>query len=148
MRWDKRVLRYEELTSRVIGIFYDVYNELGFGFLESVYREAMYLALQEAGLKVRKEVPINVYFRGVIVGKFFADLWVEEVLLLELKSARALDGAHEAQLLNELRATDAEVGLVLNFGPKPDFKRMIFDNARKQSGGTRGTGNLATDKRE
>ena len=147
MAWNERVLKYEELTSRVLGIFYDVYNELGFGFLESVYREAMYLALRQAGLRVEMEVPINVYFRGQLVGKFFADLWIEDVLLLELKSMRCLDSAHEAQLLNELRATDAEVGLVLNFGPKPDFKRLVFDNARKRRCAQSTEKNFAADRR-
>ena len=132
MAWNERVLKYEALTETVIGVFYDVYNELGFGFLESVYREAMFLALQQAGLCVQKEVPIDVYFRAQLVGKFFVDLWVEGVLLLELKSMRCIDSAHEAQLLNELRATDAEVGLVLNFGPKPTFRRLVFENSRKQ----------------
>src|SRR5262249_52006559 len=100
MAWNERDLKYEELTSRVIGVFYDVYNELGFGFLESVYREAMLLALRECGIRAEKEVQIKVYFRGQLVGKFCLDLWVEDVLLLELKSARSLDSAHEAQLLN------------------------------------------------
>jgi GxxExxY protein len=147
MAWNERVLKYEKLTERVIGIFYEVYNELGFGFLESVYREAMLLALRQAGLQVAKEVPIDVYFRGQLIGKFFVDLWVEAVLLLELKSCRCLDSAHEAQLLNELRATDAEVGLLLNFGPKPDFKRLVFDNSRKRRLSQNKEENFAADER-
>ena len=147
MAWNERVLKYEELTSRVIGIFYDVYNELGFGFLESVYREAMLLALRAAGLRAEKEVKIVVYFRGQIVGKFSVDLWVEDVLLLELKSTRCLDPGHEAQLLNELRATDAEVWLLLNFGPKPEFKRLVFDNARKRRVEASEVRDVAADER-
>jgi len=141
-------MKHEELTSRVIGVFFDVYNELGFGFIESVYREAMLIALRAAGLNAEKEVPINVYFRGQLVGRFFADIVVEGSLLLELKSARAVEPVHEAQLLNELRATEAEVGLLLNFGPKPEFKRMVFDNERKRSRGLAADangGDVATD---
>lgn len=120
------------LTEKVIGLFYDVYNELGYGFLESVYRISMCMAMRQAGLNVYWEYPTPVYFRGEVVGEFKADILVNEVLLLELKSARAIDPAHEAQLLNYLRATSIEVGLLLNFGPKPQFKRLVFSNARKK----------------
>ena len=112
-------------------MFYEVYNELGFGFLESVYEQAMCIALRQAGLCVECQVPIKVYFRGVEVGFFKADMLVEGLILLELKSARALEPAHESQLANELRATDIEVGLLLNFGPTPEVKRVAFDNERK-----------------
>ncbi|HEV8378304.1 MAG TPA: GxxExxY protein, partial [Tepidisphaeraceae bacterium] len=105
--------------------------ELGFGFLESVYEQAMCIALRQVGLCVECQVPIKVYFRGVEVGLFKADMPVEGVILLELKSARALEPAHESQLVNELRATDIEVGLLLNFGPTPEVKRVAFDNERK-----------------
>jgi GxxExxY protein len=125
------VLKHEELTRTIIGVFFDVYNELGHGFLESVYRRSLAIALAEAGLRVETEVAIPVWFRGRQVGEFWADLVVEGVIILELKAARALDPAHEAQLLHYLRATEIEVGLLLNFGAKPDFKRLAFDNARK-----------------
>lgn len=119
------------MTERIIGVFYEVYNELGHGFLESVYEEAMAVALPQAGLKVERQVPLRVTFRGVVVGDFRADLLVENSVLLELKASRDIDPAHEAQLLNYLRATEVEVGLLLNFGPKARFKRLAFENSRK-----------------
>lgn len=123
--------KHGDITQRIIGVFYDVYNELGHGFLESVYQKALGLALNAAGLKVCTSIKISVWFRGVQVGHFEADMLVENCVLLELKAARALDSSHQAQLLNYLRATDIEVGLLLNFGPKPEFKRLLFDNPRK-----------------
>jgi GxxExxY protein len=132
MDGDKLRFEHQELTRRIIGVFYDVYNELGHGFLESVYEAAMLIALREAGLKAETQVPIAVYFRGNRVGDFRADLMVENAVLLELKAARAPDPSHEAQLLNYLRATEIEVGLLLNFGIKPEFKRLASDNERKR----------------
>ena len=128
----ERGLRHEELTKKIIGVFYDVYNELGHGFLESVYEQALAIALNAAGLKAERQKSIEVFFRGHLVGDFKADLVVENCVILELKAVRALDSSHEAQLLNYLRATTIEVGLLLNFGPKPEFKRFAFDNHRKQ----------------
>jgi GxxExxY protein len=125
-------LKFETLTEKIIGTFYDVYNELGHGFLETVYREAMMVALTEASLKIRREVPIPVWFRQKIVGQYRADLLVEETVLLELKAARTLESSHEAQLLHYLRATEIEVGLLLNFGVKAQFRRLLFDNDRKR----------------
>ena len=124
-------LKHVQLTDRIIGVFYDVYNEMGYGFLESVYVNSMELALVQAGLHVQRNVQIPVWFRGYQVGVFFADLVVERLVILELKSARAIDPSFEAQLLNYLRATTIEVGLLLNFGPKPEIKRLVFDNERK-----------------
>ncbi len=124
-------LQYRELTEKIIGLFYDVYNELGFGFLESVYEEAMAIALTEAGLKIQRQYPVPVWFRNRQIGDFKADLLVEEKIILELKAARALDLAYEKQLLNYLRGTRLEVGLLLNFGPKAEFKRLAFSNERK-----------------
>jgi GxxExxY protein len=135
MNADTSGLKHENLTGGIIKVFYDVYNELGFGFAESVYKKAMALALTEAGMSVAAKMPITVRFRGVSVGEFEPDLTVETAVILELKSVRALDPAHEAQLLNYLRATDIEVGLLLNFGPKPQMKRLIFDNPRKRDRG-------------
>ena len=129
---DKLKFKHQELTRKIIGVFYDVYNELGHGFLESVYEAAMLIALREAGLRAETQVPVVVNFRGYLVGDFRADLLVESAVLLELKAARALDPSHEAQLLNYLRATEIEVGLLLNFGVKPEFKRLAFDNERKR----------------
>lgn len=125
-------LKHEQLTKRIIGVFYDVYNELGYGFLESVYEQSMVIALNEARVDVERQMPIPVWFRSHEVGVFKADLVAERKVLLELKSARAIEPAHEAQLLHYLRATNIEVGLLLNFGHRPRFRRMIFDNPRKQ----------------
>ena len=125
-------LKHSDLTDKIIGVFYDVYNELGHGFLESTYAEALSVALQETGLSAAREVPVPVWFRGKKVGQYYADLIVEDVVLLELKAARTLDSAHEAQLLHYLRATDVEVGLLLNFGLRPQFRRLLFDNERKK----------------
>ena len=126
------VLKHSDLTDRIIGVFYDVYNELGHGFLESAYAEAMVIALEDVGLAVAREVPVPVWFRGRKAGQYFADLMVEDTILLELKAARSLDGTHEAQLLHYLRATNLEVGLLLNFGARPQFRRLLFDNERKK----------------
>jgi GxxExxY protein len=125
--------KHSSLTDLIIGVFYDVYNELGFGFLESVYRNALQLALIEKGLIVEPEKPISVYFRGKKVGDFRADLIVNDLVLLELKTAEAIAIAHEAQLLNYLRSTTLELGLILNFGPKPQVRRLLFDNNRERS---------------
>ncbi len=124
-------LSHSELTEKVIGIFFDVYNQLGFGFLESVYENAMALELSEAGLKVSRQPCLNVWYKGHQIGQFKADLVVNEVLLLELKTAKTIDIAHSKQTLNYLRATEIEVALILNFGPVPQFKRLYFENVRK-----------------
>jgi GxxExxY protein len=124
--------KYDDLTQRIIGIFYDVYNELGCGFLESVYREAMRLALSQAGLKVETEIPIPVRFRGEVIGIFRADLIVDGAVLIELKTCDALAREHQAQTLNYLKATNIEVALLMNFGPTPRFKRLVMDNEEKK----------------
>ena len=134
MDTDERQLRgkHDDLTQKIIGVFYDVYNELGCGFLESVYREAMRLALGQAGLKVQTEMPIPVRFRGELVGVFRADLVVNDVVLIELKACEALVREHESQTLHYLRAAEIEVALLMNFGPKPRFKRLVMDNELKK----------------
>jgi GxxExxY protein len=124
--------KHAELTERVIGVFYDVYNELGFGFLESVYREAMRLALTQAGLRVNAEVPVPVSFRGVVVGTFRADLIVNDCLLVELKAVEQIVRQHESQTMHYLRATTIEVALLMNFGTSPRFKRFVMDNELKK----------------
>ncbi len=134
----KLPLKHRELTERIIGTFYDVYNELGHGFIESVYEKSLAIALRQQGLEVFQQVAIPVWFRGIQVGDFDADLMIERVVIAELKSARSIDPAHVAQLLNYLKATDIEVGLLLNFGPRPDFKRLLFDNPRKLPPNTNG----------
>ena len=130
---EERGLKHRELTEKIIGVFYEVYNEMGHGFLESVYEGAMGVALPQAGLKLERQVPLRVMFRGAVVGDFRADLLVENAVLLELKAAREIEPVHEAQLLNYLRATQIEVGLLFNFGPKPQFKRLVFENSRKET---------------
>jgi GxxExxY protein len=125
-------LKHSDLTDKIIGVFYDVYNELGYGFLESTYAEALGIALTQSGLGVAREVAVPVWFRGTKVGQYFADMVVENAVLLELKTARNLESAHEAQLLHYLCATELEVGLLLNFGLRPQFRRLLFDNARKK----------------
>ena len=131
-------LKHYDLTEKVIGTFYEVYNELGHGFLESVYENSLAIALRERGFEVHQQIAIPVWFRGKQVGDFDTDLLVERSVLLELKAVRAIDPAHYAQLLNYLKATEIEVRLLLNFGPKPEFKRMAFSNERKlPSGQTR-----------
>jgi GxxExxY protein len=124
-------MKHSELTGKVISAFYEVYNELGYGFLEAVYAKAMETVCLENGLRVRTEVPIEVYFRGKAVGKYSADMLVDDTVLLELKAARSLCEEHTAQLLNYLRATRCEIGLLLNFGPTPQIKRFVFDNDKK-----------------
>jgi GxxExxY protein len=124
--------KHVELTERVIGVFYEVYNELGCGFLESVYREAMRLALTQAGLSVKTEVPVPVNFRGVVVGIFRADLIVADCLLVELKAVEQIVRQHESQTMHYLRATSIEVALLMNFGAQPRFKRIVMDNELKK----------------
>jgi GxxExxY protein len=124
--------KHSELSEAIIGVFYEVYNELGYGFLESVYRNSLQLALLAKGLRVEAEVAVPVFFRGKNVGDFRADMVINGCLLLELKTAEAIVIAHEAQLLNYLRATNLEVGLILNFGPKAQVRRLAYDNTRKQ----------------
>jgi GxxExxY protein len=123
--------KHSELTQRIIRVFYDVYNALGYGFLEKVYENALAIRLRSSGMKVRQQQPISVYFDGCVVGEYFADLVVDDLILLELKAAGELAPEHEAQLMNYLRATRYEVGLLLNFGPKPRVTRKMFENNLK-----------------
>jgi GxxExxY protein len=125
-------LKHHELTEKIIGVFYDVYNELGHGFLESVYEQALTFALNHAGMRVERQIVVSVWFRGQQIGDFRADVLVDGKVLLELKAARTIDQAHEKQLLNYLRATDIEVGLLLNFGVGPQFRRLVYENERKK----------------
>lgn len=131
MNAEERRYKHAELTEQIIGVFYEVYKELGIGFLEKVYREAMALVLRSKGLDVQCEVPLPVWFRGVKIGVYEADLVVAGLVLVELKAGKALDSAHEAQLLNYLRSTEIEVGLLFNFGPRPQVRRFAFENERK-----------------
>jgi len=119
------------LTDAVINCFYAVYSSLGYGFLEKVYENSLLYELTKRGIKAQAQYPLSVHYDGVVVGEYFADLIVEDGLILEIKSVKSLLPEHEAQLLNYLKATEIEVGLLLNFGPKPEVKRKVFDNDKK-----------------
>lgn len=123
---------HKQLSEIVLKTYFDVYNYLGYGFLEKVYQNAMYLELKSKGLKVEAQKPIKVYFREVIVGEYYADLLVNDLIIIELKSCDCLKDQHKAQLLNYLRATESEIGFLFNFGIEPEFKRFIYTNDRKQ----------------
>ncbi len=124
---------HQDLTEKIIRAYYNVYNELGYGFLEKVYENAFMIELKSLGLNCEKQKPISVSFKGYKVGEYFADIIVENKVIIELKAAEVLVEEHEAQLLNYLRATEIEVGLLFNFGKKPQFKRQIFENIYKKS---------------
>lgn len=123
---------YSDITSEVLNAFYDVYNELGYGFLEKVYKNALFNELTQRGIKCQKEYPISVYYKGICVGDYYADIMIEDKIILELKAVKTILPEHIAQLNNYLRATNAEVGLLLNFGLEPQKKRIVFTNDRKQ----------------
>ena len=125
-------MKYETITEKIIEAFYKVYNTLGYGFLEKVYLNAMFIELKAMGFKVEMGKRILVYYFENIVGDYNADLIVEEVVAVELKAIEALIENNEYQLINYLKATTLEVGLLLNFGKKPQVKRKIFDNDKKK----------------
>jgi GxxExxY protein len=124
--------KHSEITDKIIASFYAVYKTLGYGFLEKVYENAMALELRKRNVTVKAQAPITVLYEGEIVGEYFADLLVADAVIVELKAAKALADEHEAQLLNYLKATPHEVGLLLNFGPEPKVKRRSFENSRKE----------------
>jgi GxxExxY protein len=128
----KGELLHEEVTDRILNAFYKVYNTLGGGFLEKVYENAMAAELRKMGFRVEQQKSIKVYYGAILVGDFYADLVVDDKVILELKAADTLNPAHDAQLGNYLKATDIEVGMLLNFGEKPEFRRRIFTNDRKK----------------
>ena len=121
----------KELIDIILTQFYRVYNDLGYGFLERVYQNALYFALTNEGLKCEVEKPIKVYHDGHVVGDYRADLLVEDCVILELKACEDINPAHEAQLINYLKATEIEVGYLLNFGKKAKFSRKVYSNNRK-----------------
>lgn len=125
--------KHGELTDRILAAFYKVHRTLGFGFHEKVYENALVLELIQQGLKVERQSEIPVFYEGTIVGQYFADIVVQGAVLLELKSVKQFSSEHEAQLLNYLKATPIEVGLLLNFGPVAEVKRRVFDNDSKGS---------------
>ena len=117
-----------EITQVIIQAFYKVYNELGYGFLEKVYENALFIELEKTGLYIEKQRRIEVYYENEVVGSYYAELVVDEKVIIELKAAEGLREEHECQLINYLKATEIEVGLLLNFGKSPQFKRKIFTN--------------------
>ena len=124
---------YEEITGEIIKKFYKVYNTLGYGFLEKVYQNALLLELRRSGFECSGQVPIQVYYDGNRVGDYYADIIVDDCVILELKAAESLCEEHEYQLINYLKATDIEVGLLLNFGKKQEFRRKIFTKDREMN---------------
>jgi len=121
-------LEYKELTEKIIGCTYRVYNKMGFGFLESVYEKCLLIELHKAGLKAESQKAVKVHYNGEVVGEFIADIIVEDTIILELKSVKQIVQAHETQLVNYLVATGKPVGLLLNFGEqKVDIKRKVKD---------------------
>ena len=124
-------MEHKELTEKIIGCAYQVYNKMGFGFLESVYEKCLMIELEKAGLVAESQVPIHVEYDGVVVGEFIADILVEGVVVLELKSVRRIVRAHEIQVVNYLMATHKEIGLILNFSEtKVEVKRKVRDLRR------------------
>ena len=122
---------HEDITNRIICAFYNVYNTLGHGFLERVYENALAIELRKSGLQVTQQESVKVFYEGEQVGDYFADILVNGLIILELKAAEGLKNEHFAQLTNYLKATDKEVGLLLNFGKKPEFKRVVLGNETK-----------------
>jgi len=120
-------MKFEELTSKIIECAFKVHNTFGFGFLENVYQNALMIELDRAGLKPEKERRIQVEYDGHVVGDYIADIIVGDKVILELKSVKEIHPAHEAQLVNYLKATGLEVGLLINFGAKVEIKRKVFD---------------------
>jgi GxxExxY protein len=131
-------LLHGALTEQILGGFFEVHGEMGYGFMEGVYRPPLIYVLRGRGLEVEENARLPVYFRGRLVAAFCPDLVVNQLVIVELKAVRAIEPMHQAQLLNYLKASDFEVGLLLNFGPKPEFKRFLFDNSRKASRPTPG----------
>jgi GxxExxY protein len=126
-------MKHRELTETIIKAYYKVYNTLGYGFLEKVYENAMMIELKKQGLEPVQQKPIVVYYENEVVGDYFADILVNNQVIVELKAKAELIEKDEAQLLNYLKATDIEVGLALNFGPKPGIMRKVFDNEKKHN---------------
>lgn len=126
-------LLHSEVTEPTIKAFYYVYNTLGSGFLEKVYENALAHVLRCRGFGVAQQVPIKVYFEGALVGEYFADLLVNDRVIVEIKACQSIHEAHEAQLLNYLKASPVEVGLLFNFGESPEFRRKLLTNDRKSA---------------
>jgi GxxExxY protein len=120
--------KHSEISDKIIKAYYNVYNKLGYGFLEKVYEHAMLIELRKAGINVVNQFMIKVFYDGTEVGNYLSDLFVESGVFVEVKAAEGLAEEHQAQLINYFKATNIEVGLLLNFGKKPSFKRKVFSN--------------------
>ena len=131
MNTDYQDTKHKALTEKIIRIFYRVYNKLGYGFLEKVYENAMMIEFRSESIPAISQSPIAVLYKDELIGEYYADILVDDKVIVEIKAAKTLALDHEAQLLNYLKATNIEVGLLLNFGPKPEIKRKVFDNNRK-----------------
>ena len=131
MNTDYQESKYKSLTEKIIQIFYKVYNSLGYGFLEKVYENAMMIEFENENIPAISQFPIKVFYNKKIIGEYFADILVDNKVIVEIKAAKHIALENEAQLLNYLKATDKEVGLLLNYGSKPEIKRKVFDNYRK-----------------
>jgi GxxExxY protein len=125
-------MKHENITSQILKAFYSTYNTLGYGFLEKVYERSLFIELRKMGLYCEVQYPIKVFYETQNVGEYFADILVEGCVIIEIKAAEGLCEEHELQLINYLKATNIEVGLLLNFGKAPQFKRKIFDNNLKK----------------
>ncbi len=126
-------LLHQSITNTILKVYCEVYNELGHGFLEKVYQNAMYFELKARGLKVESQKEIKVYFKQQLVGEYYSDLIVENKVIIELKATEVLMNAHVAQTINYLKATPIEIGMLLNFGSEPEFKRLIYTNNKKSN---------------
>jgi len=131
MNADYQDFKYVELTEKIIEIYYRVYNKLGYGLLEKIYENAMMIEFKKENISAVSQSAIRVLYEGEIVGEYFADILISDKIIVEIKAAKNVAEEHEAQLLNYLKATDIEVGLLLNYGPKPNFTRKAFDTTRK-----------------
>jgi len=131
MNAEPQETKHKDLTDKIIKVFYRVYGKLGYGFLEKVYENAMLLELKKEGIPASPQFPIQVSYENEVIGEYFADVLVDHKVIVEVKATKILTAENEAQLLNYLKATQMEVGLLLNFGPKPEIKRKTFDNWRK-----------------
>jgi GxxExxY protein len=131
MNADYQDYKHKELTEKIIETFYRVYNRLGYGFLEKAYENALVIEFRKAGIHVLSQAPLRVFYESQIIGEYCADLLVDGKVIVQIKATRKLLQEHKAQLLNYLKASDIEVGLLLNFGPRPEVKRKAFDNRRK-----------------
>lgn len=119
---------HSDLTDKIIKCFYKVYNTLGYGFLEKVYEKALCIELDKLGLEIKQQHPISVYYENQLIGEYYADIVVDDKVIIELKAIESFKDVHGNQLLNYLKATEIEIGLLLNFGIRPEVKRKIFTN--------------------